>query len=124
MTLPRERIGRGIAFMVAAVALFNVMGALVKWLGPHYPIGQLMFFRNAFAIPAGLAIVPGQGGLSQLRTERPFEARIRIRHSRDDVEQRNVVIARNCDQGWRSEARYELTRRLELRSPRPLCDIA
>lgn len=72
MTLPRERIGRGIAFMVAAVALFNVMGALVKWLGPHYPIGQLMFFRNAFAIPAGLAIVLGQGGLSQLRTERPF----------------------------------------------------
>jgi drug/metabolite transporter (DMT)-like permease len=63
-----ERMGRGIAFMCGAVAVFSIMATLVKWLGPHYPLVQLMFFRNALALPAGLAIVLGSGGFAQMRT--------------------------------------------------------
>lgn len=68
----REEIGKGIAYMLAAVALFNVMGALVKAMTAHYPVGQVMFFRNAAALPMALAILAGTGGLRTMRTERPW----------------------------------------------------
>lgn len=66
----REEVGRGIAYMLAAVALFSVMAALVKAMGAHYPVGQVMFFRNACALPAALLILAGTGGLAALRTRR------------------------------------------------------
>lgn len=66
----REDVGRGVAYMLAAVGLFSVMAALVKAMGAHYPVGQVMFFRNACALPAALLILAGTGGLSALRTRR------------------------------------------------------
>jgi drug/metabolite transporter (DMT)-like permease len=68
----REEPAKGIAYMLAAVALFSVMSALVKAMGATYPVTQLMFFRNAAALPPALAILAGTGGLSALRTRRPF----------------------------------------------------
>jgi drug/metabolite transporter (DMT)-like permease len=68
----REEPAKGIAYMVAAIALFSLMSALVKFLGTQYPIGQLMFFRNAAALVPALAIVAGSGGLPALATRRPF----------------------------------------------------
>lgn len=68
----REEIGRGIGYMLAAVALFNVMGALVKAMAASYPVGEVMFFRNAAALPMALAILAGTGGLGAIRTERPL----------------------------------------------------
>lgn len=66
----REESGKGIAYMVAAVALFSVMSALVKFLGAAYPVTQLVFFRNAAALPPALAILAGMGGLRTLATRR------------------------------------------------------
>jgi drug/metabolite transporter (DMT)-like permease len=66
----REEPAKGIAYMLAAVALFSVMAALVKFLGAGYPVGQLMFFRNAAALPPALAIMAGTGGMRALRTRR------------------------------------------------------
>ena len=39
-----------IMLKVASALLFAVMSALVRFLGQKYPIGQIVFFRSAFAI--------------------------------------------------------------------------
>src|ERR1700757_5020390 len=54
----RQHAGLGIALRVAAMALFAVMSALIKWCGAHgVPVFQMIFFRNAFAfVPLGLYI--------------------------------------------------------------------
>ncbi|WP_369413573.1 DMT family transporter [Caldovatus aquaticus] len=57
MTSPlRHDIRRGAALMLAATALFTVMSAMVKELGGRIPFVEVMFFRNAFAIPVVMAI--------------------------------------------------------------------
>jgi drug/metabolite transporter (DMT)-like permease len=66
----REEPAKGIAYILGAVALFSAMSALVKLMGAAYPVGQLMFFRNALALPPVLAILAGSGGFASLRTER------------------------------------------------------
>ena len=55
MTL-RHDMKRGALMMLGATALFALMSALVKELGSHIPFPELMFFRNAFALPVVLAI--------------------------------------------------------------------
>ncbi len=39
-----------ILLKVISTLLFAVMGALVRWLGDIVPVGQIVFFRSAFAI--------------------------------------------------------------------------
>lgn len=39
-----------ILLKVISTLLFAVMGALVRWLGEVVPVGQVVFFRSAFAI--------------------------------------------------------------------------
>jgi drug/metabolite transporter (DMT)-like permease len=54
----RQHAGLGIALRVAAMALFAVMSAIIKWCGGHgVPVFQMVFFRSAFAfVPLGLYI--------------------------------------------------------------------
>jgi drug/metabolite transporter (DMT)-like permease len=59
------------AALVAAAGLFAVMGALVKLVGDRYPLGQIVFFRGAFALVVLLALVPFQGGVAVFRPARP-----------------------------------------------------
>lgn len=62
----------GIGLLLAAVLVFSVMDVLIKWLSAGYPTIQIIFFRGACAfIPLSLFIAR-QGGLSALRTSRPF----------------------------------------------------
>lgn len=62
----------GIGYLLAAVLVFSVMDALIKWTSQDYPIVQLVFFRSVFAfVPLGLFLVR-QGGLTALRTRRPL----------------------------------------------------
>lgn len=68
----RDEPAKGIAYMLAAIALFSVMTAMVKAMGATYPVGQLMFFRNAAALPPVLVILAGTGGLGSFRTRRPL----------------------------------------------------
>ncbi len=53
--------GTGIAYMLAAVGLFAVMDAMIKWLGEVYPTAQLVFFRSAFAFIPIAFVVAGVG---------------------------------------------------------------
>lgn len=68
----QERIGLGIAAMLAGMAAMSTMDAMAKWLGEGYPIGEIVFFRNLFALPViGLIVMRG-GGLASLRIGWPL----------------------------------------------------
>jgi len=64
---------KGIGLKLLSAFLFALMSALVRKLGDVAPVGQMVFFRSAFAIPPVLAIYALRGELmSALRTSRPF----------------------------------------------------
>lgn len=66
----QDRVGLGIAAMVAGMAMMASMDAMAKWLGEGYPIGQVVFFRNAFGILPILVIVWQLGGFAVPSTRR------------------------------------------------------
>lgn len=55
--------------MLAATALFTIMGALIKLVGDRIPFLEIMFFRSLLALPVVLAIVLRMGN-PQLATQR------------------------------------------------------
>ena len=62
---------KGIGLKLLSAFLFAVMSALVRQLGDVAPVGQMVFFRSAFAIPPVLAIYALRGELmSAVRTRR------------------------------------------------------
>jgi drug/metabolite transporter (DMT)-like permease len=65
--------GRGIVLKLISAVLFAVMSALIRYLGARYPIGEVVFFRSAFAIVPVLAVYAWRGELmAALRTESPL----------------------------------------------------
>ena len=65
--------GKGIVLKLISAVLFAVMSALVRLLGTRYPIGEVVFYRSAFAIVPVLAVYAWRGELaSVVRTERPL----------------------------------------------------
>ena len=58
----QDRIGLGIAGIVIGMFAVSIMDALAKWLGEGYPIAELVFFRNLFALPPALFILWQQRG--------------------------------------------------------------
>jgi drug/metabolite transporter (DMT)-like permease len=63
-------VPRAVAMAVAAVLLFTVMGAAIKWLSPHYPLAQILFARNAFALIPLLPLIL-RAGRAAWTTRRP-----------------------------------------------------
>jgi len=63
-------VPRAVAMAVAAVLLFTVMGAVIKWLSPRYPVVQILFARNAFALIPLLPLIL-RAGPAAWRTRRP-----------------------------------------------------
>ena len=64
---------KAIGFKLISALLFAAMSALVRDLGDVAPLGQVVFFRGAFAVPPVLLIYAWRGELAAaLRTERPF----------------------------------------------------
>ncbi len=64
---------KGILLKLISAVVFAVMGALVRFLGTRYPIGEVVFYRSAFAIVPVMAVYAWRGELaSVVRTERPF----------------------------------------------------
>src|SRR4029077_16700722 len=60
----RDRPFLGIACKVAATLFFALMFASIRWLGPYFPLGEIVFFRSVLGLPgilfaAFLAGVPG-----------------------------------------------------------------
>ena len=68
---PRSSPGKGIVYMLAAVATLTVMDAGVKWLTDHYPVPQIGFMRYAIGILVAVGFALRLGGLPTLRTSRP-----------------------------------------------------
>jgi drug/metabolite transporter (DMT)-like permease len=67
------KIAHAILIKMLSVLLFAMMSALIRWLGDRVPLGQVVFFRSAFAIVPVLAIYALRGELfTAVRTERPF----------------------------------------------------
>ena len=64
---------KGILLKLVSTVLFTVMAALVRFLGARYPIGEVVFYRSAFAIIPVMAVYAWRGELaSVVRTERPL----------------------------------------------------
>src|SRR3974377_1439382 len=64
---------KGVAFKILSALLFALMSALVRQLGDVAPVGQMVFFRSAFAIVPVVVIYAARGELlTTLRTGRPF----------------------------------------------------
>ena len=61
----------GILLMVASIASFACMDAIIKWLTGIYPVLQVIALRSWCGLPFLLLIVHLQGGFSRLRTRRP-----------------------------------------------------
>lgn len=73
MSLQKNNLYRAIGLKLISALLFAMMSALVRQLGDVAPVGQLVFFRSAFAIPPVLIIYAFRGELmSALYTNRPF----------------------------------------------------
>ncbi|MDF1793929.1 MAG: DMT family transporter [Thalassobaculaceae bacterium] len=63
---------RGIVMQLIAVAGFSMMGMLIKLLDGRYPTSEVILFRCWPALIPLLFYLPMQGGLSALKTRRPF----------------------------------------------------
>jgi drug/metabolite transporter (DMT)-like permease len=62
-----------ILIKLVSVLLFALMSVMVRWLGDRVPVGQVVFFRSAFAIlPVALVYAWRGELLMAMRTERPF----------------------------------------------------
>lgn len=62
----------GIMSMLLSVMLFATMDSLVKWLSAGYPTYQIMFFRSAVALLPVSFFIARAGGISILKTNRPW----------------------------------------------------
>lgn len=58
---------RGVVAMLTAMALFVGNDVLIKLATGHFPVGQAIALRSAFALVASLALVMALGSLSDLR---------------------------------------------------------
>ena len=68
---PRDtNLPRAILYATGAVGLFTVMGAMVKWLIVTYPLSQIIFSRNLFALIPLMPFILA-AGVGSLRTTRP-----------------------------------------------------
>jgi drug/metabolite transporter (DMT)-like permease len=65
-------MGRAILIMISAVALFSTMNAMIKSLSGHYPLGEIVFFRALFAMAVLWPMINRAGGISSLKTTRPW----------------------------------------------------
>jgi drug/metabolite transporter (DMT)-like permease len=66
-------IGLAILIKLLSVLLFAMMSALVRFVGDVVPVGQVVFFRSAFAIIPVLTIYAWRGEIgAAVRTGRPL----------------------------------------------------
>lgn len=64
----RRDSAKGVAFLVAGVAVFSVQDLILKLLSGDYPLHQAMVLRSLTAIPFLLALVHFESGLKSLFT--------------------------------------------------------
>ena len=63
----------GIGLKIAATLAFTLMAAIARYLGDHIPVGQLVFFRSAFAfLPIAAVMIFSGHSIAMLATKRPL----------------------------------------------------
>lgn len=67
-TALRRDSARGIAFLVAGIAVFSLQDLILKLISGEYPLHQAMVLRSLTAIPFLLLLVRADGGLATLFT--------------------------------------------------------
>ncbi|MFA9420388.1 MAG: DMT family transporter [Gammaproteobacteria bacterium] len=67
-----DRPALGIVLMIAGVAAFAVMDAIIKWLTADYPVPQVVALRSWFGLPLLGILALHEGGLKSLKTRRPL----------------------------------------------------
>ncbi len=73
MAAPPTQLLTAVGFKLISALLFAAMSALVRQLSEATPVGQIVFFRSAFAIPPVLLIYALRGEfMSAIRTNRLF----------------------------------------------------
>ena len=65
-----DRILLGIGFMVAANLIFGLINVMAKWMAESYPVVEIVFFRNLFALPPIIWLLVRQDGFRPLRHAR------------------------------------------------------
>lgn len=68
--IARDKPFIGIACKVAATLFFAIMFAAIRWLGPYFPLGEIVFFRSTLGIPVIVAMAYFTGGFQLLATRR------------------------------------------------------
>ncbi len=67
------KTGKGISLKLISAVFFALMSALIRYLGVRYPVGEVVFFRSAFAIVPVMVVYAWRGELmAVVRTERPL----------------------------------------------------
>ena len=65
---------RAVGFILLAILLFDIQGAIIKMLGDRYPVPQIATFRNAFGLIPALLLVygstRGSRGVARFRLEK------------------------------------------------------
>ena len=72
MTATDRNAPKAIAIMLTGIALFSILNGVVKDEAAIFPVNQIVFFRNALALPALAVVIALSGGIGQLRTGHPF----------------------------------------------------
>ena len=67
-----DRPALGITMMVAGIAGFAVMDAIIKWLTADYPVPQVVALRSWFGLPLLFLLALREGGFEALKTRRPL----------------------------------------------------
>lgn len=73
----REDVARGVLLSLAAIFLFQMVNALGKWTATLYPIGELVFFRSAFALLPVCLVILASGPRRILRAHDPRAVLVR-----------------------------------------------
>jgi len=76
---PADRFARAkaILLVVLAVSQFGIMDGIGKFLGPSYPVGEIVWARFAFALPLVLLVAGRSVGWKLFATRRPIIQLIR-----------------------------------------------
>lgn len=69
---PRRDPLRGALIMLLGMALFSILNGVVKAQAQHFPINQIVFFRNAGGVVPLLLILLWHGRMRDLRTRHPL----------------------------------------------------
>lgn len=67
-----DRPALGIVLMLAGIAGFSVMDAIIKWLTADYPVAQVVALRSWFGLPLLSLFALYGGGLKSLKSQRPL----------------------------------------------------